>query len=581
MKNKKITIILLSLTLILPSISLVQANNKEKKDEISPLTNQGLIIEINRIRNRDLLNKILKPGFQWRIKPTFYLEIDFGKETYPEKKPNTVFKTWDTINKDFRILKDVEEELPKINFTINVKEKNIFKNNYKTVETIEINYSFLTGKWNGSDYFKDKDGYGHFLGEKYEIWFDIYQTDYDHDKIPYWAEVNILGTDPMVDDSKLDPDNDGIPTSWEYKWGYDPFTWDDHQNLDPDVDGLENIEEYMMRKHFSNPYQQDIYIEADGMKSRFFFWEHKLFKETQQIIIERFAEHGINVYIDDGWPDTPTNGGGSMVPFDDRTNWNSGEFLQYYKHYFPDERKGIFRYLLICNNAGYAGNSEFNNFDTIILGNSIRTTFLNQKAFFPRTQRTMLASAVLHELGHTLGIGPNTIEGCDNYSFKNKFLPTQQRNEYLEEWGNYKSVMNYYYIYNKNLVDFSDGTNGYNDQNDWNHFYLPYFQIETTVVCDPFINITEKGVKENITMTLPGWNYSKKLTIHLMENMSQASPVDPIKSNWGVFIKTDQKNATQPSDRNIRVYVQPIVPLTGWSLYKEGYIDTEENITLV
>ena len=40
--------------------------------------------------------------------------------------------------------------------------------------------------------------------------------------------------------SDLDPDTDGIPSSWEWKWGYDPMVWDDHKNLDPDVDGLEN-----------------------------------------------------------------------------------------------------------------------------------------------------------------------------------------------------------------------------------------------------------------------------------------------------------------------------------------------------
>ena len=79
--------------------------------------------------------------------------------------------------------------------------------------------------------------------------------------------MNILGTDPTVDDSKLDPDGDGIPTAWEWKWGYDPFTWDDHENLDPDLDGLSNIEEYQMAKWFADPFIQDIYYEVDYMGS--------------------------------------------------------------------------------------------------------------------------------------------------------------------------------------------------------------------------------------------------------------------------------------------------------------------------
>jgi len=41
-------------------------------------------------------------------------------------------------------------------------------------------------------------------------------------------------------------DNDSITSEWEWKYGYDPLTWDNHQKLDPDIDGVENIEEYML-----------------------------------------------------------------------------------------------------------------------------------------------------------------------------------------------------------------------------------------------------------------------------------------------------------------------------------------------
>ena len=122
---------------------------------------------------------------------------------------------------------------------------------------------------------------------------------YDQDGIPYWAEVNVIKTDPRIDDSKLDPDGDGIPTSWEWKWNYDPKIWDDHVNLDPDIDGLENIEEYQMHKWFANPFSQDIYVEVDGMKKRGLLGkDHTLFEESKQIVIERFCLHGINIYID-------------------------------------------------------------------------------------------------------------------------------------------------------------------------------------------------------------------------------------------------------------------------------------------
>jgi len=47
-------------------------------------------------------------------------------------------------------------------------------------------------------------------------------------KLTDWVEVNIINTDPTVDDTKLDPDDDKIPTYWEWNWGYNPKSWDDH-----------------------------------------------------------------------------------------------------------------------------------------------------------------------------------------------------------------------------------------------------------------------------------------------------------------------------------------------------------------
>jgi hypothetical protein len=183
-------------------------------------------------------------------------------------------------------------------------------------------------------------------------------------------------------------------------------------------------------------------------------------------------------------------------------------------------------------------------------------------------------------LGHSLGIGPNTIHGCDNGSYKTRFLPSKERKQYLKEWGNYKSVMNYYYIYNKDIVDFSDGSHGYNDQNDWEKIYLPFFQIEADVVVDPFYYpVTKKGIDEHVNINLKGWNYSKDLTKKYLKNIYDWSPIDPIKCNWSIFIKTDED--FDRSDRDIRIYAKPIVPFSIWTLYREGYIDSNGNINLV
>ncbi|MHA2366734.1 MAG: hypothetical protein ACXAC7_22465, partial [Candidatus Hodarchaeales archaeon] len=445
--------------------------------------------------------------------------------------------------------------------------KGIFRKNNVEKEKIQVTYDYRTGRWTGDDSFGDSDGYGHHVGETFEIWFNIYQTDYDQDSIPYWVEVNTLNTDPQVDDSKLDPDKDGIPTSWEWKWNYNPHIWDDHTNLDPDIDGLENIEEYQMHNWFANPFYQDIYIEVDGMKKGGLFdWNHILYEESEQIIIERFCRHKINIYIDNGWPGGPINGGGELLPHvKDSISWDSGIALQYYKHHFPDERKEIFRYVLICHDAnppGHCGNAEFNRFDTIVVDSNIQSIIKIWRAFTPRAIRLMLSSILLHELGHSLGIGPNTIAGCDNVSY------VKEKKQFLEEWGNYKSVMNSYYLANKKIVDYSDGSYGYNDQNDWEMFYLPFFQIEEDVVVDPFYAPkTKEGIDENASIQLDGWEYNKDLTEQYVKNNDDWSPIDPIKCDWIVYQKIDEDVSS--SSRNIKIYAKPKVPFSVWSLFKE------------
>jgi hypothetical protein len=248
-------------------------------------------------------------------------------------------------------------------------------------------------------------------------------------------------------------------------------------------------------------------------------------------------------------------------------NYDSGDILQFYNNYFPDERKGIFRYLLVCRSAGvgFSGNSEFNRFDTMAVGTNPIETYFLRSAFTQRTQRLMLASAILHELGHLLGIAPYTIEGCDNISFIGNWQ------KYQSEWGNYKSVMNYLYIFDKNLVDYSDGSHGKNDQNDWDQFYLPFFQMENEIIVEPGVvpPASEKIVRENLSVQLPGWEYNETLT-NLIQKMLHEFPT--IYSGPSEIIAFKRiTNDTYKSDRNVIVYAQPLVWFSDWSLVKEGY----------
>ncbi|RKX96934.1 MAG: hypothetical protein DRP55_09465, partial [Spirochaetes bacterium] len=236
---------------------------KEIDDRVSPLENQGLILEINRVRNRGLLDKLMTPGISWREKPTFYFIITIDDEEFDSSTEQVLFTGWDSISQEDKVVHDTPEEQAKSNVKIVLMERvkrGLLGRKYTDIErdTIQLTYDYRTGRWTGDDFFDDNDGYGHYVGEYFEVWFNVYQTDYDHDYIPYWTEVNVLGTDPMVDDSKSDPDNDGIPTTWEWKWGYDPFVWNNHAQLDPDIDGIYNTQEYQMAEWFANPFRQDI-----------------------------------------------------------------------------------------------------------------------------------------------------------------------------------------------------------------------------------------------------------------------------------------------------------------------------------
>ena len=619
-KRFKIALALIIVTiLVLASIFTYYVLNEKEKEEateeedvfvlddrISPYTNQGLFVEILRIRNRGLMDKMLSYGTSWKNPPNFYYNIEVdGKKgiTKGFVGEDGLYNTWDTINKESLLIFYIEEEQEKSDVTIEIVEvvkSGLFKRKTTDVikEKISFVYDYYTGHWYGDDSLIDSDGCGHYLGDEYEVWFNVYQADYDHDGIPYWAEVNILGTDPTVDDRDLDPDEDGIPTSWEWKWGYDPFVWNDHMNLDPDVDGIENVEEYQMRKYFSNPYQPDIYIETDGMEKKGLIdTKHIFFKESQQMVIERFAQHGINVYIDDGWPDGPKNGGGEELPFigaaDDT---QSRQNLMFYKHNFPDERKGIFRYLVVgYENGGFIIPADYNKLDCIYVGNNIAAR-ITRLAFTPRVNRVMIAKNALHELGHSIGLVPVTFKGNDIQTRRiTDRYPNMSDEEYDKFVKNYYSIMNYYYIYNKPfyfsdethtyLFDYSDGSNGEPyDQNDWEYIYLPTFQLDAVSYEEPeeTVDFTFEDFEvsdEYPGVVLDGWEFDENLTVKYSEKFTTLATVKNTDYEIQIYVKTERD---EEGEKNIRIYAKPNVePVhVRWTLIAEGKLDYEENIQL-
>jgi hypothetical protein len=71
----------------------------------------------------------------------------------------------------------------------------------------------------------------------------------------------------------------------------------------------------------------------------------------------------------------------------------------------------------------------------------------------------------MHETGHTLAIENPAV---DNPNTKNIFQLGWW------QWRHYKSVMNYGYMYL--IVDYSDGSRGKNDFNDWITMNLTAFK---------------------------------------------------------------------------------------------------------
>jgi hypothetical protein len=459
-------------------------------------------------------------------------------------------------------------------------------------DSFTVTYDYRTGRWSGDDNSRDYDGYGHYLGGTFEIWFNLYQIDVDDDYIPYWTEVNILGTDPIEDDSKLDPDNDSIPTAWEWKWGYNPFTWDNHKKLDPDMDGLENTEEYQMASWFANPFIQDIYYEVDVMgKGGLNDPPHYLFEESKQGVIERFAEHNIRVYIDNGWPNGPTNGGGDLLPHVKKISQDSGMMLQFYNTYFPAERRGIFRYFVIGHGGGFNHPSKNNVYDTTQISYKSAKIRPASKIWLfsllgqiptQRGMRISLGASLLHEMAHSCSVDADNcaFEGIDNISvgFLNLYIETLFDKNWKSTWGQYRSVLNYYYCHTLNLFDLSHGKNGppY-DQNDWAYIFVGHFQYNANLIEEPYYEPQAGKTLVKSEWRVTGYTYDANLTEQFVHTIGSYSPIDPIQVNWSVYKIIDREK--NPKYKEIKVFAQPKIKTTQqWVLVQEGEVDAEGNL---
>jgi hypothetical protein len=380
---------------------------------------------------------------------------------------------------------------------------------------VEIYYSITTGHWFGDDFvnagtwLSDPSGYGRLNGcddrsyyqkeRDCELWFDVSQTDPDGDGIPYWTEVNVFGTDPEVDNTGEDGDFDGCPIEWEHKWGhqmwvdddtnttyhwwiYNPIEADPHETLDPDRDGLDNVEEYLTSQWNSDPFRKDLFIELDQMEEDPDGLMVRFTKNSKELLTTAYDWRNIVLHLDDG-----NLGGGEAIPFTQNT-LTRNDLSKYYFQYFLHGNKnnwriGVFHYALIVYDAGYAGyafdNGHTDLSDSLQISSKYQVdhtiknplyNLLRRKTFDIQSQWEMVYAGVLmHETGHTLGIFHGNTPGCDDQ----KSSKPWQFNFW--KYGPYQSVMNYRYVYS-GLLDYSDGSRGRNDFNDWDTLDLTFFQ---------------------------------------------------------------------------------------------------------
>jgi len=334
---------------------------------------------------------------------------------------------------------------------------------------VNLLYSIKTGHWTGDDSIGDASGYGRLCGcddgtiyendRDCELWFDITQTDYDGDGLPYWMEVNVYGTDPTVDDRGRDDDNDGVPIEWEWKWGYDPFKWDDHEKLDPDGDSLNNTEEFLTSEWFSDPFRKDIFVEMDIMGDgpngeKTYFPEN-----SKELITTAFDKQNIVFHLDMG-----SMGGHDIIPFSADIQGQQLENIYWIYFLHKDEnnwRRGVFHYGVVdWYDDVYGYMFRPNAFQIASYG-------LEGKVNPYADREIIYASAYMHELGHTLGFWP--IPGHNQMSM----YPWQ-----LGWWISrpYKSCMNYGWIYQ--IVDYSDGSRPLPDLNDWSSERMNFSSFE-------------------------------------------------------------------------------------------------------
>ena len=423
--------------------------------------------------------------------PDLYIKVRIDDEWFT----SPVFKNKEYVYDCCSFSKDLRKNQNLVNINIQVWEDSRFidricdiskeKNDKNTGYDVNIVYDYLTGRWSGDDCFGDTSGYGRLNGcddgsiyeneRDCELFFDIYQTDVDGDSIPSWVELNVYGTNPLIDNSGEDLDFDGIPIEWEHRWGFNPYIYDDFKSMDPDCDSIDTYEEYLVRDYGSDPFRADIFMEMDFMETGPDGEYNIVEDEAFEILKVPFHRRNYVYHVDNG-----QKYGGDLIPYDE--NSDQEEVIDIYENYFiKDElnswKRGIFHYAISVNHlklGGYAFRGDITphmgytpGTNSFVISTDNTNYFIDAYRGF-KTKNYIDASSIMHEMGHNFGLRWGDPFGVDCIRALKPWR--------LSFWIilPYRSIMNYQFTYN--IFDYSDGDKGRRDNDDWEQIDLSYFE---------------------------------------------------------------------------------------------------------
>jgi hypothetical protein len=477
--------ILIFNSFISTSASLKQEETEQNTyflGDYDPLVDINITIEILAIRALDIIDFFSDPDFFLKI---FVNDEEFISPT---------FTNIDIIYDCWTLSTDVVDDIENVEIKIELWDSNLLKNKLCDISRepnnndegygIEIIYNIGTGRWHGDDYYiGDPNGYGRVCGTSdgsiykdendCELFFQIYQNDYDGDNIPYYIETTFYGTDPTIDNSGEDFDQDSVPIEWEHRFGYNPLIWEDHKNFDPDCDSLNNTEEFLTFEFGTDPFRKDIFLEIDFMETENNTKQIEVFKRAWELIKNPFHRRDIIFHLDTGQID-----GGDIIPSDNESSFD--EILEIYQEYFLHNgeqswKRGIYHYALIvdnCSPSGFGFSGDVWPYWGYLEGTNcfvLNKNHISSKMdLVKKTEEYIYASLFLHEIGHNFGLRFGNPFGVDMAGSSNPFK--------LVFWlfRNYKSAMNYRYTYF--ILDYSDGSHGKRDFDDWDNIKFNWFE---------------------------------------------------------------------------------------------------------